>query len=88
MSILETIYDSYMSCELSLQPEVVGSHISEKISEIVKLCDMNSEQASKFEDMLFDILDYDGKNMFFAGFKVASQLAEEISEKRKNADEQ
>ncbi len=88
MSILETIYESYIEGELNIKPDCTNPGIRQKIEEFEKQYNMTPEQAEEFERLLFDIFDRYEKKMFFAGFKVASQLADELSEKPKNADEQ
>lgn len=88
MNILEKIYESYVVGELDVKPDCTNPGVRQKIEEFEKQYNMTPEQAEEFERLLFDILDRYEKKMFFAGFKVASQLTEELSEKPKTADEQ
>ncbi len=81
MSIMEKIYEAYIAGELNIKPQSAKSSVREKILELEKQYKTIHEQAEKFESAIFDILDMNGKSMFFEGFRAASQLSEEISAK-------
>lgn len=79
MSILEKIYESYIAGDLSIKLENNKIGDRKKISEFQTKCGMTQQQISEFDELLLDTVSDHGKEMFFAGIKIAVQFMKEIA---------
>lgn len=71
MKMLEKIYEQYIAGELDLAPASVLPAIRPRIEDLKKQCDMTSEQAEVLEELILDAAAQCGREMFFAGFRLA-----------------
>lgn len=81
MSILDTIYESYLTGDLSVQPESLWIGNRPEYAELVKEFGLDQSQADKLENLLLDTVDGEGKNYFSAGFRLAMEMMSEVSAK-------
>lgn len=81
MSILDTIYESYLTGDLSVQPESLWIGERPEFAELVEKFGLSSEQTSELKDLLLDVVDSEGKKYFSAGFKLAVEMMSEVSAK-------
>lgn len=88
MSILDTIYESYLTGDLSVQPESLWIGNRPEYAELVKEFGLDQSQADKLENLLLDTVDGEGKNYFSAGFKLAVEFMSEITAKSEIGSEE
>ena len=81
MSILDTIFESYLTGDLSVQPESLWIEERPEFAELVEKFDLNAEQTSELQDLLLDTVDGEGKNYFSAGFRLAMEMMSDVSAK-------
>ena len=74
MSILEKIYEQYIAGELDIKPESISPEIRAEIEK----SKIPPEQAEEFEDLILNAAAQYGKEMFFAGFKLAVRFMKEM----------
>lgn len=82
MSILETIYESYIAGELDIKPESTLIEARENLAMLETRLKISGEDAEDFEEEFFYLLDDIEKKCFFAGFVTAAKLNAEISGKK------
>lgn len=81
MSILDAIFEFYLTGDLPVQPENLCTEYRPKLLKLVEKFNLNEEQASDLDDFLIDTVDSEGKKYFYAGFKLAMELMSEVSAK-------
>ena len=87
MTILDSIYESYLMGDLSVEPTNVWIGNRPEYAALVRDFGLNEEQAGKLQDLLLETVDGEGKNYFVAGFKLAMEMMNDVSA-RANADSQ
>lgn len=78
MSILDTIFESYLTGDLSVQPESLWIEERPEFAKAVEKFGLNEEQKNELQDLLLDTVDGAGKNYFSAGFKLATEMMSEM----------
>ena len=73
MEILEKIYERHIAGELDTAPENVLSAVRPRVEALKEQCGMSAEQADELEELILDAAAQYGKEMFFAGFGIASK---------------
>lgn len=78
MSILDTIFESYLAGDLSVQPESVWVEERQEFLKLAEKFKLNAEQTSELKDLLLDVVDSEGKKYFSAGFRLAVEMMSEM----------
>lgn len=88
MYVLEKIYEAYIAGDLNVKPQSPSTEEREYIEKFITKCELTEEQALVLNEFLCDTIDHCGKDMFFAGFKLAAKLMNELfaNSNRKNGN--
>lgn len=78
MSILDAIFESYLTGDLSVQPESLWIEERPEFAKVVEKFGLNEEQTSELQDLLLNTVDGAGKNYFSAGFRLAMEMMSEM----------
>lgn len=82
MSILETIYESYIAGELNIDPKSMSEDFRMNLLYLEKKFRITYGEVNDFEDELLDVFAEIEKKSFYAGFTAAARLNAEISGKK------
>ena len=80
MEILEKIYEMYIANSLDLKPEKAIRGIHDEIDKLEAEYALSPELADEIEEAMLDIVAENQKTSFYAGFKLAFKLINELSE--------
>lgn len=78
MSIMEKIYEAYIAGDLDITLKKQSAEEREAVQKFITECELTDEQALDLEELLLDTIDRRGKEMFFAGFRLAAEFAKEV----------
>ena len=79
MNILDKIYEAYIAGDLNIKPRSQAPEEREAVRKFASECELTEEQASDLTELLLDTADRRGKEMFFAGIKLAAEFIKELS---------
>ena len=79
MNILEKIYEAYIAGDLNIKPKSQSPEEREAVKNFAVNCELTEEQASELTELLLDAAERRGKEMFFAGVKLAAEFIKELS---------
>lgn len=85
MEILENLYELYLSGALSVKPKNRSARERGAVNGFIERCGLDEEQAEELNDLILDIIDSRGKQMFFDGHRAAF-LAMRSAAQSKKAD--
>ncbi len=71
----DELYEMYISGELEVKPKSRETAEREYVRRFIEKCELTEEQASELDDLIPDIIDYRGKQMFYDGYSIATQSA-------------
>lgn len=79
MDIFEKIYEAYIAGDLNIKLKSQDAEERKAVKKFITKCELTEEQALDLEELLLDTIDRRGKEMFFAGFKLAAEFMKELS---------
>ena len=84
MDILEKIYEAYIAGDLKIKLKRQSPEERDTVKKFITKCELTEEQALDLEELLLDTIDRRGKEMFFAGIRLAVEFIKELSEDMEN----
>lgn len=88
MKIMEKIYEAYIAGDLDIKLKKQSAEEREAVKKFITECELTEEQALDLEELLLDTIDRRGKEMFFAGFRLAAEFEKELSTNPKKDNKQ
>lgn len=79
MTVMEKIYESFITGELSIQPDAAPMKNRAEIADLEGRLGLTAEQSEELEGLLLDIAGDYGREMFKAGFALAKEMSDELS---------
>lgn len=87
MNIIEKIYEAYIAGELNIKPKICGAEGCGEAEKYISKHKLSGEQALDLDLLFSDAAARSGREMFFAGFKLAAEFMRDIAVNSENGIE-